>query len=237
MNHFMTDIHQHVLWGIDDGAQTPNVMCTMLEQAHAQNIRTVVATAHAAPGYQPFDIGRYRERLSQAQDFCTAQKLSVQVVPGAEIAWTYQTASALRQKRVPTIGDTDYVLLELWPDISWQTAKDAVCQITRAGYCPILAHVERYRIFTLSPKAAMRFRTETGAMFQVNGDTLMNPSGILQRRFCRVLLSGRAIDVVATDAHDCEARPVNLAAAYSWLRENTDETYASDLTTFGGVLR
>jgi tyrosine-protein phosphatase YwqE len=74
-------------------------------------------------------------------------------------------------------------------------------------------------------------------MFQVNGDTLMNPSGILQRRFCRVLLSGRAIDVVATDAHDCEARPVNLAEAYSWLTENTDETYASDLTTFGGVLR
>ena len=237
LNHFMTDIHQHVLWGVDDGAQTPQVMCAMLEQAHAQNIRAVVATAHAAPGYQPFDIGRYRERLSQAQDFCTAQKLNVQVVPGAEIAWTYQTASALRQKRVPAIGDTDYVLLELWPDISWQAAKDAVCQITRAGYCPILAHVERYRIFTLSPKAAMRFRTETGALFQLNGDTLLNPRGILQRRFCRVLLSGRAIDVVATDAHDCEARPVNLATAYSWLLENTDETYARDLTTFGEVLK
>ena len=237
MNHFMTDIHQHVLWGIDDGAQTPQVMCAMLEQSHAQNIRAVVATAHAAPGYQPFDIGRYRERLSQAQDFCTAQKLNVQVVPGAEIAWTDQTASALRQKRVPTIGDTDYVLMELWPDISWQTAKDAVCQITRAGYCPILAHVERYRIFTLSPKASMRFRRETGAMFQANGNSLLNPGGILQRRFCRVLLNDRAIDVVATDAHDCEARPVNLAAAYSWLTENTDETYASELTTFGEVLK
>ena len=83
----------------------------------------------------------------------------------------------------------------------------------------------------------MRFRTETGALFQLNGDTLLNPRGILHRHFCRVLLNGRAIDVVATDAHDCEARPVNLAAAYSWLTENTDETYASDLTTFGEVLR
>ena len=36
---------------------------------------------------------------------------------------------------------------------------------------------------------------------------------------------------------DGEARPVNLVAAYFWLTENTEETYASDLTTFGGMRR
>lgn len=41
---------------------------------------------------------------------------------------------ALQQGKIPTIGRTDYVLLELWRDISWQAATDAVNQLTRAGY-------------------------------------------------------------------------------------------------------
>ena len=82
---------------------------------------------------------------------------------------------ALRQGKVPTIGGTDYVLLELWRDISWQAAADAVSQLTRAGYCPVLAHPERYLAFLRSPKKTLRFRYETGVLLQVNANTILNP--------------------------------------------------------------
>ena len=223
----MTDIHQHFLWGIDDGAKTPEIMNAMLRAAHEQGIQTVVATPHAEPGLRPFDLALFRERLAEAQNFCKAEALNLRVLPGAEIAWTCQTALALRQGTVPTLGETDYVLLELWPNISWRTARNAVSQVIRAGYCPVLAHVERYRAFVMSPKAAIRFRNETGAMLQINADTLMNPRGYMERRFCRILLNERAVDVVATDAHDCVHRPVNLRAAHEWLTANTDEKYAN----------
>lgn len=235
MIHQMTDIHQHLLWGLDDGAGTADIMGAMLNEACKQGISTVVATPHAAPGMRPFDMGLYRERLDQAQSFCRMQKLDVKVVPGAEVAWTYYTAPALHQGRIPTLGGTDYVLLELWRDISWQAARNAVGQLTRAGYCPVLAHAERYLAFLLSPKAAMRFRNETGALLQINANTLLHPRGYLERRFIQRLLSEGAIDAVATDAHDCEKRPVNLHDAYVWLCKNTDKAYAQDLTSFGGV--
>lgn len=231
----MTDIHQHFLWGIDDGAATPEIMYNMLRTAHEQGIRTVVATPHAVPGLRPFDLALFRERLAEAQNFCKAETLNLRVLPGAEIAWTDQTALALRQGRIPTLGETDYVLLELWPNISWQTARNAVNQVIRAGYCPVLAHVERYRAFVMSPKAAIRFRDETGAMLQINADTLMNPRGYMGRRFCSILLNEGAVDAIATDAHDCMHRPVNLRAAHKWLTANTDEKYANKLTSFGGV--
>ena len=65
----LTDIHQHLIWGMDDGADSREAMFSMLREAHRQGIKTVVATSHARPGFQPFDMECYTERLAEAQDF------------------------------------------------------------------------------------------------------------------------------------------------------------------------
>ena len=235
MQYDLTDIHQHVLWGVDDGAETPEIMQSMLRQSSEQNIRVVAAACHAAPGLRPFDLGLYRERLAEAQNFCRRENLDVRVIAGAEVQWTWQTVTALQQGQIPTLGDTNYVLLELWRDISLQEARDAVTKLSRAGYAAVIAHPERYLAFTLFPKTAIRFREETGAMLQVNAATLMNPRGFLERRFGNYLLNEQAIDAVASDAHGCPSLPINLGDAQQWLEAHTDETYARELTTFDGV--
>lgn len=126
-------------------------------------------------------------------------------------------------------------MLELWRNVSWQVAREAVRQLTRAGYYPVLAHPERYFAFVLSPKSAIRFRNETGAMLQINAETILHPRCYAERRFVKMLLDKRAVDAIASDAHGCADRPVNLKAAYEWLEANTDATYAKELTAFGGV--
>ena len=176
------------------------------------------------------------ELLAEANAFCKQEDLDVTVFSGAEVAWTYQTESALRRGSVPTLGSTDYVLLELWRDISLQEAKHAVRSLIRAGYCPVLAHVERYRCFTWFPQQAMRLREETGAWFQVNASTLLKPQGMLEKRLIRRLLSDGGLDVVASDAHGNAARPLNLRSAHAWLVQHTDADYARALTTFHGEL-
>lgn len=236
MKQELTDIHQHLLWGIDDGADSKEIMYSMLREAQRQGIKTIVATSHARPGLQPFDMGLYTERLTEAQCFCKTEDLGICVLPGAEIAWTHQTPLALRQGRVPAMGGTDYVLLELWRNISWQTAQDAVKQLTRAGYCPVLAHPERYLAFIRSPKKTLQFRNETGALLQLNADTVLSPRNYWERRFTEYLLKEGAVDAIASDAHDCINRPVNMEAAYQWLTIHTDAAYAKELVTFGGEL-
>ena len=232
----LTDIHQHLLWGLDDGAQTAEVMQGMLREAAGQGIGQIAATCHICPGMTPFDPGIYRERLAEANDFCRQEELDVTVLPGAEVAWTYQTVAALRQGKTPTLGGTDCVLLELWRDISLQEAKRAVRSLIGAGYRPVLAHVERYRCFGWFPGQALRFREETGALFQMNAATLLQPHGLLEKRFARRMLDARALDAVASDAHGNPARPQNLREAYDWLLKHTDEEYARLLTTFSGEL-
>lgn len=231
----LTDIHQHLLWGLDDGPKDAQGMADMLLQAHQQGIGKVVATVHACPGFKPFDAGLYRERLAEAQWCSQANDLGVEVIPGAEVAWTYHTMTALQHKTVPTLGNTDYVLLELWRDISLAEARNAVKSLTRAGYCPVLAHVERYRCFRWWPHTALKFRAETGALFQLNAGTLLNPSGPVERNFVRVMLRSQGLDAIATDAHGTPERPVNLQAAYQYLLENAGEACAQALTVLPGA--
>lgn len=233
----LTDIHQHLLWGLDDGAKTPEIMQDMLREAHRQGIGQVAATSHICPGMMPFDPGLYRERLAEANAFCQQEGLDVTVLPGAEVAWTYQTVSALRKGNVPTLGNTDYVLLELWRDISLHEAKCAVRSLMSAGYRPVLAHVERYRCFSWFPGQAMRFREETGTLFQMNAATLLQPRGLVEKCFVSRMLNARALDAVASDAHGNAARPQNLHAAFDWLMRHTDDAYARVLTTFSGELK
>lgn len=235
MNMNLTDIHQHLLWGFDDGARTQEAMQKMLRKAARQGISCIAATPHARPGFSPFDMGLYRERLAEAQDYCKANDLAIEIRPGAEVEWTYQTMTALRQGAVPTLGGTDYVLLELPWTITISNAREAVRSMISAGYCPVLAHVERYRSFCWSPREALKFREQTGALFQMNAESLLAPNGFMQRHFTDVMLMEYGIDAIATDAHGCAERPVNLGKAYRWLLDNTDEDYADDLTNFFGV--
>ncbi len=232
MTPFLTDIHMHLLWDLDDGPETAEDMHKMLAEAHDQGYKRIYATPHVCPGYVAFDQEKYEIRLNEAQQYCISRGWDIEILPGAEVAWTYQTADALRRGDAPPMGQTDYVLMELLPNISYQEALRAVRTLNSTGYTPIIAHVERCRCFLWAPRKALRFREETGALFQMNAGTLLHPKTLSQLRMRNLLLKHKAIDAIATDAHGTPQRPVNLLAAYEWLIRHVGEAYAGKLTSF-----
>ncbi|MBQ2956081.1 MAG: hypothetical protein IJE08_06440 [Clostridia bacterium] len=233
----MTDIHQHILWGLDDGPEQPQGMQAMLRKAAKQRVTRIAATPHVCPGFEPFDPGVYYERLGEAQAYCDSNGLGIQLMPGAEVAWTYQTAEALRRGKVPTLGDTDCVLIELWRDVSWSDVRAAVSGVLRTGFVPVLAHIERYRCFVWQPGRALALKHELPVGYQVNASTIIEPCGFMVKRFVRQMLDERGIDAVASDAHDAKERPVRMDEAYRALKESCSAGYAEELVNFNGVVR
>ena len=57
------DIHHHLLYGLDDGAQTREDMERMLQGAYRDYVDTIVATPHCTPGLQEHPLEAARERL------------------------------------------------------------------------------------------------------------------------------------------------------------------------------
>lgn len=230
----MTDLHQHLLWGLDDGPTKQETTYAMLDEAYRQRIRRIYATPHACPGLAPFDMGLYRERLAQAQQYCRDQKLDITLLPGAEVEWSFNTVNALRSQHAPTLGDTDYVLIELWPNVTWPEVRDAAKQLLRAFYTPVFAHVERYRCFVWQPEQALRLRDELGVLYQVNASTVIHHIGPMTKRFVKRLLNEQAVDVIASDAHNCTSRPQCMAQAYEALLTRCPSEYAAKLVNFQG---
>ncbi len=233
----LTDIHQHVLWGLDDGAQTPQIMHGMLRAAQKQGIRRIAATPHVYPGFKPFDKALYAARLDEAREYCNKNRLGIELLSGAEIAWTYHTADALFRRKIPTINETDHVLLELRHDISWREVRTAVKAVLHEGFTPILAHVERYACFVLQPERALEMRDELSIYYQVNANTVLAKNGFFVRRFMDRMLDARGFDVLASDAHDCEFRPQNLRKAWEALQIRCGAQYADSLVNFGGIFK
>lgn len=232
----VVDLHQHVLPGLDDGAKSMEESLEMLRSAAAQNIQYVCATPHACPGFEPFDKKRYEETLLNLQKAADERNLGITLLPGAEIAYTFQTVQALRNGSLPTLNHTDCVLIELWRDISWRQIREASQKLLRAGFTPVFAHVERYRAFLWQPEKAIRFKQQMPVLYQMNASMLLFKNGPVANRFLKKMLSSQAIDAIASDAHDSVYRKIRLDEAYQKLQALCPEDYVQKLFTFNGVL-
>lgn len=235
MMNGMTDLHQHLLWGLDDGPSDPETTFAMLHEAHEQQVRRIVATPHACPGLEPFPLEQYHERLSQAQQYCRDHRLDITLLPGAEIAWTYNTVSALRRQQVPTLAGTDYVLIELWHNVTWREIRSIADDLLRAGFTPVFAHVERYRCFLWQPEKAIELRDDLAVAYQLNASTLLDRRGLMTRSFVKRMLRAEALDAIASDAHNCAGRPQRMAEVRKALLECCTPEYAERLVNFQGV--
>lgn len=222
MDRFI-DLHQHVLWGMDDGPQTREEMLALLRRDAEQGIGIVAATPHVLPGVQPFDMPRYQKRLAEAQAYCSEENLPVRVISGAEIRYTPLTLSMLLDHRIPTLGDSKYVLLEFWEQVDRHTFEEAVSQLFRHGFLPIIAHVERYRLFWQELSFLQSIKDEYAVCYQVNCDFALKRSMSASLLFHR-LLRNQIPDIFATDAHNLVSRPPRMAEAFQFFseRKNTE---------------
>ena len=225
-----TDIHHHILCGMDDGARDPGEMRAMLRRAADDGIARIVATPHVTPGVAYFDRERYERALEEARACCRAEGIPIALHPGAEILYTDQTCRFLAEGRVPTLAGTEYVLVEFSPDIRHDRLCDALAQLLHAGFLPVIAHAERYRCLTRHPARAAKLRRELDIRFQVNCSSILRPGDFLARRFIEKLLQWDMLDAIATDAHRADGpRTVHMRQAWLKIEEKFGETRANGL--------
>lgn len=227
------DLHQHVLWGLDDGPRTAEQMYALLQQNAAEGICLVYATAHADPQRRPFDLDLYRARLKEARAYCEKKGLDLRILPGSEIRYRDSVPDRLAAGSLLPLGTSRRVLIEFDPDASLFEMQEAADSLYRAGYLPVLAHVERYRNLRHFPKRAMNLREKYGLLFQMNCAAITHPRGLTERRFVRLMLTAQAIDVIATDAHDAVRHPAQMREAYQTVSNLFGEEYANQLTDLG----
>lgn len=222
------DLHHHLIYGIDDGAQTAEDMRQMLRRLCDNNVSAVAATSHAEPGRQPFPLERYRRHLKEAQEWCDQESLPLRIFEGAEIFYTESTVRLLDAGQIPTIAGQHTVLVEFSPDVPYDCIHKAVRLLGNAGYRVIIAHAERYRCLRKIAHIE-ELRGDLGALIQINARTIIEPHGFLTKRWLRKMMEAGYCDLAATDAHNVSSRPCMMQRCYDTLTSEWGEETARRL--------
>ncbi|MDI9469227.1 MAG: protein tyrosine phosphatase [Bacillota bacterium] len=223
----MVDLHTHVLWGVDDGAQNLDMTMKMLWQYAEAGYTDIIITPHHDPSRYEVPVDVVKEGVSRLTALAREMNLSFNFYPGHEIQLQAQTPQMLKRGELLSLNNSRYVMIELPFLTKPYYAKEILYRIQLLGYIPIISHPERYRYAQQDPPSFAAL-VGAGCLLQLNLSSL-NATAKEQEALNYFLRNG-LYHVVATDAHNTEMRSPNQKEALYKLSQLVDATEYEKLT-------
>jgi protein-tyrosine phosphatase len=219
------DIHCHILPEVDDGPKSWDVSVEMCRMAAADGIAHTVATPHANNRYA-YDRPYLSDLLEQLRSRVGP---APQLTLGCDFHLSFENLErVLEQPQTYTIGETNYLLIELSNySIPTQLA-DCFRRLGDHGLIPILTHPERNPILQHTPQRVLEYADE-GCLIQVTASSLTGFWGERPEIVARWLLDRSAVHVLASDAHETRRRVPILSEARAIAEEIVGAEYANAL--------
>ena len=138
------DIHNHILWGVDDGSPDLLTSVKMLKMAQESGTTDMILTPHNKPNRRNIYVTEMVEQLEKLRKIMREQNIDINIYPGNEIYYRMDVAERLTIGKAATMAGSRYVLLEFNPMDEWDYIRHGADDLLAEGYMPIIAHVERY---------------------------------------------------------------------------------------------
>lgn len=193
----ITDMHSHVLPGIDDGAQTPEESIVLIRKMMDLGIRKIIATPHIMIDYYRNDHDSIFNALAILKEELKVQNIDIDISAAAEHYFDESFEQRVEDRKVLTMGD-NYVLFE-FSFINQPINAVAVIQKMRdMGYKPILAHPERYNYMDIDQLRRIRMM---GCNLQLNTISLTGYYGKTTKKLAEELVDNQMVDFISSDMH------------------------------------
>ncbi len=197
---YNTDVHCHILPGVDHGSQSVEQSLEMLKAEMDMGISRVMCTSHVTA--ETFE--NTPESLTAAYNtLCEAVKregLDIELYASAEYRideyWDQQYAAG---KILPMPGK--FILMENSFQQELLQLDELMFDLMVKGYRPILAHPERYGYYSHRRQRLDQLHG-AGVKFQVNLLSLAGYFGQGPRDTAMWLVKHGLVDMLGTDMHD-----------------------------------
>ena len=226
-----TDMHNHFVYGVDDGCDSREVMEKLLTALHEDGVVRLISTSHITPGQREFAMEKYKAHFEQAQAFVASQGWEMELFTGNEILYTDATSRSLRDGSAMTLAGGDFTLIEFLPGEKYERMQEAAQKVRNAGFRPIFAHIERFEAMS-NIRHVRQMRDEYGVRMQVNCRTFVAKQPFLRRRWLGQLIKEELLDYVSTDTHDMPGREPCMTQCYRTLEKEFGHDVARALTWY-----
>jgi len=191
-----TDIHSHILPGIDDGSPDLPTSLRFVKSLQELGFDQLIATPHIFKELYPNSQGTIEAAKSLLQAEMDSQHITLKLGAAAE----YMIDQDFSMGEPLCTLDNKHLLIEM----SYLTESPGISQtifdIEIKGLRPILAHPERYTFYFKDKSRLKRFK-EKGCLLQLNILSILGYYGKEVKNLAEILLKERMYDFVGTDLH------------------------------------
>lgn len=213
----LTDIHDHILPGLDDGSKDLATSVRMAAIALSEGINRIIATPHF--DLEKDSIESFLEKRQVAYSIYISElekhNLNIEILLGAEVYLTPELAYVDDLDKLCLAG-TKYMLVEMPITVMPMWLEQITYALQLKGITPILAHPERSIRVMKDPSILADF-VERGVMLQINAGSLRAEREKQLKKCLRYLMKRRMVHFIASDAHTARRRRPRMQGAISIL--------------------
>ena len=225
----MIDVHSHLLYGVDDGVKTLEESIDILRDLQKAGYKDVIITPHYIKDSKyTSDVETNNKKLTKIKDALVKNKIDINVYLGNEIYIDKDIDELLDDKKITTLNNTNYLLIELPLSGEFPEYIDIFRYLISKGYEIILAHPERYASFQKNFKKIYELE-KIGVYFQCNLDSILGKYGEEAKNTVIRMLEEKKITFLGTDIHQKKEEYANWVVAKALILNYISEDELKDI--------
>ncbi len=198
----ITDIHNHILPGIDDGAQNLEESIGLLEKFRDLGITKFIATPHIMNDYYPNTPETINAALALLKKEISKNKTlkNTEIRFAAEYMMDQNFLDLMKTEKLLSLQE-NMVLVEMSYFQAPINLNEILFKLQTNGYKPVLAHPERYAFYHTKDLSKYEELKNRGCLFQLNTLSLTPHYGSNMQKIAYKLLENGMIDFIGSDTH------------------------------------
>ena len=229
----MIDIHSHIVFDVDDGPKSIEDSKALLREAYNQGVRMIVSTSHRRKGMFETPEEKIATNFLKVREIAKEVADDLAIAYGAEIYYTPDVLEKLENKRIPTLNNSRYALIEFSMNTPYRDIHRGLNNILMLGITPVIAHIERYDALENNEKR-VRELIDMGCYTQVNSSHVLKPKLFgetykFMKKRAQYFLERDLVHVIASDMHNLDSRPPYMEDARQIISKKYGRDKAEEL--------
>lgn len=195
-----TDIHSHLIPGIDDGAPDMQTAISLIRGMASLGFKKIITTPHIMWEMYPNKADDILNRLSEVKEVLIKEKIEVTIEAAAEYFLDEHTKKMVEGKEKLLTISGNMVLVEFSMASAPLDLKEILFEMQLQGYQPVIAHPERYT-YNERNKAFFDELKAAGYLFQLNLLSLAGFYGKGSLELANYFIKKEYYDLAGTDLH------------------------------------